>query len=117
MSLHECYGSVTYIIDGLDECPEEDRASIMDIVLECLQSNKSRTKLLITSRKKSDIQARLGSYPQINIDVTANSADLLQYVQQELSKVIRQARLLNGQVSDDLRLELEERLSQDAYGM
>lgn len=115
--LHSCYLVVTYIIDGLDECSEDERGSLLDVFLPLLQRDTTPLKLLLTSRNKHDIATRLSRYPQIVVDVTKNSADIRSFVKSELSQAVEQRRLLQGQVTSELFLEIEDRLSQDACGM
>jgi hypothetical protein len=115
--LHRCYLSVTYIIDGLDECSVDEREFLLDVLLRLLQHDTTPPKLLLTSRNKDDIAAKLSSYPQITVDVTKNSADIRSFVRTELSQAIEQRRLLRGQVTNELFLEIENRLTEDACGM
>jgi hypothetical protein len=70
---------VTYVIDGLDECSEGERGSLLDVFLPFLQCNASPPKLLLASRNKHDIATRLGRFPQMVVDATKNSADIRAY--------------------------------------
>lgn len=93
--LHSCYLVVTYIIDGLDECSEDERGSLLDVFLPLLQRD-TPLKLLLTSRNKDNIATRLSCYLQIVVDVTKNSADIRSFIKSELSQAVEQKRLLQG---------------------
>jgi hypothetical protein len=105
------------VIDGLDECSGDQRILLLDVFLRLLQREIPLLKLMLTSRNKDDIAARLSHYPQIVVDVSKNSADIRSFVQSQLSQAVEDKRLLRGQVTNEVLLKIEDRLSQDACGM
>lgn len=115
--LHEHYVNVTYLIDGIDECAVEERASVLDILLPFVQRDYPRTKLYIASRNQGDTSSRLRGYPCLEVNAAANSNDIRSFVQHETTRVIRQSHLLDGQVFSELKSEIEKRLVEGACGM
>jgi hypothetical protein len=110
-NLHGHYISVTYLIDGTDQCAVDERATVLDAILPLIQHDHPRTTLSFASREPRT-SSRLGDYmyPCLEVNAAANSADIQSFVQQGTTKVIRQSCLLDGDVSIELKSEIEKQL-------
>ncbi|CAI0646899.1 unnamed protein product [Colletotrichum noveboracense] len=75
--------SLYIVLDALDECNQGRRRKLLQVVHQLAQCQS--IKLLITSRRHTpDIEASLGTYPQISIQ--AHDTDLKIYMQHLISE-------------------------------
>jgi hypothetical protein len=65
------------IIDGLDECPLRDRRLILKSI-----------KALIVSREDEVIALVLVDLPNFSVGASANAADVIHYIREEVRLVI-----------------------------
>jgi len=108
---------VFFVLDGLDECPLQERQLILDALLPFLQLSPQMTKLLLVSRKKEDLHTRLESFAHVNINAESNSVDMFNFVLQEVTQAVKQSRLLKGNVSSELKQTIVKSLADDARGI
>ena len=84
------------VIDGIDECPNEDQRVIKDLQTLCLGRN-SHCKILYSSRREVQIAKQLSGKPQIFLDGREEvESDICLYVKHTV-RTLRTAntRLLN----------------------
>jgi hypothetical protein len=91
VSLTSEYKQTYIILDGLDECPERERRSVLELV-NSLRQAKSVFKVFVTSRKEDDIADYFdcAGVIQLSINTDGNSADIKSFIQHESSR-LRQA--------------------------
>jgi hypothetical protein len=104
------FGSVSIVIDGIDECHE---ATAVTDTLASLASESPSVRLLIFSRKEAEMEPFLDGYTQMSI--AAESQDLRLYVpsQIEMRTRLRRLRIKDPNVKD----KIIETLVNDADGM
>jgi len=115
--LVECFEHPAVVIDALDECSEEVRGHILRGLLSVIQKAKCPFKVLISSRHSLDIENCLRDLPHVCIEARDNAEDIEHYVQQALTLALREKRLLQGNMSQELRNYVEEVILRDANGM
>lgn len=106
------YDSFYIVVDALDECPDEHRHAVLDM-LGSLHANAANVTLIYTSREEVDIAQALTGFKHLRI--AANVSDLELYVASEIELRIRSGRLRvkHTEVKD----EIIDKLSHGADGM
>lgn len=98
----------TVVIDALDEC--ETRNDFMNAMVELPE--KTRIRLLVTSRENVDIKHKFANQPTVQIRPELTKHDITLYVTEEVK---RHARL--GALSSDTREKVISTISSGADGM
>ena len=107
------YTTTKIIIDGLDECEEQEREKIIPELRQLLQKRSRGLKIAISSRDSDDIVRNLQHDRAIIVDKDANSEDLAKFIK----VIVEESQLLRGQISSDLRKKVIHSLERDADGM
>lgn len=112
------FPQTTIVLDALDECEPTTRELLFD-VLDSIVAETSETpvKVFVTSRDDADIRKRYAGRPDVYIQDRDNSADISCYVRAEIGECIRRGRLLDGEVSAQLRDRIVSVLEAGANGM
>jgi len=105
------------VLDALDECSQEARSQLLRGLLSVIRKTKYPFKLFISSRHNLDIENHLRDLPHVCIEARDNAQDIENYVRQQLTLRIQDKRLLQGNVSPELRKHIEEVILRDANGM
>ena len=114
LQLTETYPQITLVLDALDECNKETRASFMKM-LDNLVSGKSSNlvKVFISSRPDLDIKHRLKGGPNMEIKATDNEKDIAKFVD---DKIIDKPEWY-CEISSELRELISETLVSKSDGM
>jgi hypothetical protein len=72
-------GSVTVVIDGLDEC--NDREGLLQLLASLPERTGSNVKVFVTSRREIDIQRRFNEFPQVSLRESAVDNDVRKYLE------------------------------------
>lgn len=105
------------VLDALDECDPRCRHELLKGLDDIIQRSPNLVKIFASSRDDGDIFCRLASSPNIFIRSTDNQGDILAFIKEELDRAIAEKRLLSGNVPDDLRSYIIEKLQDGADGM
>ena len=108
---------VTILIDALDECRSDQRHELLEALDLLVQKSANLVKIFISSRDDIDLVLRLQESPNIHISVSDNTDDIQQFVDFGIQKALNDRRLLNGNVSPQLRDRVTTSLSTKAQGM
>lgn len=116
-SVLEQHGDKYIIIDALDECPSQEgkRGQLCALLREISNWDLPFLHILTTSRREPDIEEAFGQIPNISrvpIQNACVDADILQYVEAQLVKIPKLARL-----PLELRKEIRESLVEGAHGI
>ena len=117
LGILESHTTSVLVLDGLDECSKESRNFILKDLLFLIAKSNAPVKVFISSRHSLDIENRLRNLPHVCIEATDNADDIENYVKTELTERIEDGRLLEGNVSEDLRANIESVLIAGANGM
>lgn len=107
----------TLIIDALDECEPIRRYELLNALHLIVEESSSVIKILVSSRDDADILSRLIHSSNIPITVSNNGDDIRRFINHELEQVVRDRRLLSGNVSLALQDRLSNKLVDGARGM
>jgi hypothetical protein len=117
LSVTELYQRTFVVVDGLDECSEEKRSPILDFLVEVSSRSNSHVKILVSSRKESDIndQFKRLSTPAIELETGIITPDIRGFVHYEASRLRAESKL---HVRDDgLFEEIVQKLVEKSDGM
>jgi hypothetical protein len=78
-------------LDGLDECSEQDRKILSDLITAISAEGNSKigVRTLVTSRKEKDLEKRLSSAAILDIKPQNLEYDITAYVRMEVSQLSR----------------------------
>jgi hypothetical protein len=107
----------TIIIDALDECDPEERYNWLSALDTIVSQSASLIRLFVSSRNDGDIVCQLEESPNIFIRASDNFTDIARYVQEEVSKAIKQKRIVRGNVSPETKQLIIETLITGSQGM
>lgn len=109
-------GSVTIILDGIDECPDFDEQKVMvQWLLKYVTSSSAEpdpSRCLILSQHDEKTKSLLGEIPTIKLDVADNKKDIEIYCQDRVREF---PDLL--EISDEERARIAGIVSERAQGM
>ena len=93
-------------IDGLDECVESDRRTVLHMIHKLLQNSKvlRNIRIFITSRKEKDIDTSLRSAHRLEIRHYHIEKDILKYVQVRVRSLSRKFPI---KVEDQTRVSVD----------
>lgn len=94
LDVSETFDQVFLVIDGLDECDEDDRQSVIQACQTFLSVSTSY-RIFITSRREDDIERefRRRKVPTIQIAAQNTNADIKAFVESEVSDLIAHKKL------------------------
>ncbi|KAL8777527.1 MAG: hypothetical protein Q9194_002505 [Teloschistes cf. exilis] len=93
----------TIVIDAADEIPRSSRHVLLAALSQTVRVSLNVVKILVTSRDDSNIHALLPDAMAVRVQDFHIKHDLEHVVQREVALAIENRRMLNGNVSDDLK--------------
>ena len=76
-------GSVTVVIDALDEC--NDREGLLQLLASLPERTGSNVKVFVTSRRETDIQRCFNEFPQVSLRESAVDDDVRKYLEHTIN--------------------------------
>ena len=107
----------TIVIDALDECDSSSRQNLLLALNKLVKTSPTILKVFVSSRDDHDIVHRLAKSPNLFISTSDNSKDIQDYIRSQVSLAIEDERLLCGDVSEELKEHIVQRLKAKAEGM
>lgn len=104
-------------IDAIDELEEHSRATLISALQRLQNQSINVVKILLTSRDNAQIQALLPPAIQVRVAAAENRNDIQSFVEKQLTDIVDQRRLLNGNASNQLLLEIKQALLAGAQEM
>ncbi|KAG8824798.1 hypothetical protein FRC18_010442 [Serendipita sp. 400] len=108
--------STTIVIDALDECDNHTRHHLFK-ALTTIVKPQSLVRIFVSSRDDQDIVQHLNGRKNIRIDASKNTEDIRRFVQNEIKVAIDEKRLLRGNVKQELKELIIDKLQNSAQGM
>lgn len=96
----------TIVLDAVDEIQFSARHVLLSTLVQIVQNSLSVVKVFVTSRDDNNIHALLSDAVAVRIQIEHTRKDMDEFVHQQLSSAIQNRMLLNGVVSDNLKLDL-----------
>jgi hypothetical protein len=115
--LSRSYTRTTLVLDALDECDEENRSVVLEVINQLVE-NASMVNVFISSRRDRDIQTQLRKKANIGVEATDNQEDVAKFVTEAIAKN-RRYRETHGwiQITRDLEIVIIETLLAKSGGM
>lgn len=107
----------TIIIDALDECHSSERDNLLDALSRLLQESVGLVKIFVSSRDDQGIACHLADCLNLRIEAAKNQPDIVRFVDLEVDQLIAKKRLLDGNISEILKVQIKEALNNGAQGM
>ncbi|CAG7966071.1 unnamed protein product [Penicillium nalgiovense] len=86
----DIYEKTTIVIDAMDECNTDTRDELIDALNSFVsQTNERHIRIFISSRPDHDIQVRLKTAPNVDINASDNRGDVQKYLDVELDKLAK----------------------------
>ena len=108
---------MTIVIDALDECDPDKRHDLLSALDTIITESASLVRVFVSSRDDGDIVCQLKDSPNMFITASDNSGDIASYVEAQVSEAIKKKRLIRGKVSDEMRQQIVDVLTDGAQGM
>jgi hypothetical protein len=108
-----CFERVLVLVDALDECLAKE--TLLPILNDLVNSRDSNFKLLVTSRRETDIEVEFIHSPTVQLSAATNSEDILLYVSAEIQRRIEKGTFRTH--SSSLKDTIISRLVLRADGM
>lgn len=105
------------VIDALDECDAIGRHDLIRSLREIIRESASIVKIFLSSRDDKDIVKQMATASEVYIKAEDNSKDIEDFTKFEVGRAIQQMRILNGEVSETLKVDIIETLNSKANGM
>jgi len=100
----------TIVLDAVDEINSNSRHILFSALNQIVQDSLNVVKIFVTSRDDAQIHAFLSNTVAIRIRNEHNRKDIDNFVHREVCSAIRNRRILNGVVSDNLKQDLMDTL-------
>ncbi|TIA56527.1 hypothetical protein D6C77_06862 [Aureobasidium pullulans] len=111
------FQQIFVVIDGLDECPEEQRPAILDFVTDASGVTSSCTKFFVSSRREGDIHSYFSFLrkPVIELEAGLITPDIIKFVREE---VVRRRTVFELHIQEETLLEeVIQKLIGESNGM
>ena len=109
--------SVTIILDAFDECDQSRSPRLIQDLQEVIHRSPINIKIFISTRPFPAIEDNLTPDRSIEVAAENNGADVKEFIRSTLEDRIHDKSLLNGDVPDDLKGEIELTLTRRAGNM
>ena len=110
-------GKTTFVIDGIDECPRPERASVLKILRQLVSCSGSKLKVFFSSREGvvEDIDKIFETYQQLTTNCEEANTDIATYIKDTVYQKIEESDLILG--DRQLRHNICNALIEGANGM
>lgn len=109
------FSNIYILIDGLDECNNEDINKILPMLNQLLRSTRPLLKVALFSREETNIAKALKDYPRVRVSSDKISLDLSIFIRETVETKINRGKLC---ISEPLlKMEVINTLTNGAQGM
>ncbi|KAK2769608.1 hypothetical protein FQN53_005988 [Emmonsiellopsis sp. PD_33] len=112
LELINTYPKTTIILDALDECEEQKRSVLVEVVNYFVASASRPVKIFISSRPYIDIRDMFWNHANIGIQATDNHDDISKFVE---SEIVRHRRW--NKMPTELQKDIVDTLQDRSQGM
>ena len=117
VQLTNIYPQTTICIDALDEVETETRLLLLKALKNIIEKSKNLVKIFATTRMDTDILRQFETFPRIELQPDDNIGDINRFVETKLQSTIDDGLLLEGDVTDKLKVEIFDVLCRRSRGM
>lgn len=76
----------TIIVDALDECDEDDRQDLVQILTDMLKSSRRPLMIFVSGRPDGDIRDAFRNRVKVEIGVEDNRGDITKFVEEKVKE-------------------------------
>ena len=117
VQLTDIYPQTTICIDALDEVETKTRLLLLKALRNIIEKSKNLVKIFATTRMDTDILRQFETFPRIELQPDDNIGDINRFVKTKLQSTIDDGLLLDGDVPDNLKVEICNILCKRSRGM
>ncbi|KAF3316609.1 hypothetical protein TWF173_001892 [Orbilia oligospora] len=99
-------GPLYILVDGIDECPEEERLDVIAFLKRFLAKKPRQAKFILSSRPDIEIPRALPTPYRISISTAADRPDLEAYICHELESKCPNLEVYTPQIKEDIKQAL-----------
>ena len=107
----------TIVIDALDELKPTTRVGLIKGLEDVVNSCPEQTKVFLSTRHIPSIIRHLEPHPSLEVTADKNGNDISSFIATQLEKKIHSGEFLDGEASEELRIEVQKALTERAGGM
>ena len=111
------YPRTTICIDALDEVETKNRIQLLRALKNIIEKSKTVVNIFATTRMDPDILQQFVMFPRIELGPDDNIGDINHYVKTKIQSTMDDGLLLEGNVSDKLKIEICDVLCKRSRGM
>ena len=111
------YTPINIVFDAFDECDRAKSPRLVQNLQELIRRSPENVKVFISTRAFPAIEDNMMADESIEVTAADNSVDVRAFIRSTLDDRINEKALLNGNVSEELRNEIEITLSSRASSM
>ena len=117
VQLTDIYPQTTVCIDALDEVETKTRLLLLQALKSIIEKSKNLVKIFATTRMDTDILRQFEMFPRIELQPDDNIGDINRFVEKKLQSAVDGGILLDGEVPDELKVEICDVLCMRSKGM
>jgi hypothetical protein len=90
------YLAISIVLDPRDKCHVQSRRELLRGLTCLLLHPDHRFKVFVTSRSTDDVSFSLSRYPNLDVKMSYNQAEMAAFIRDELSARVQDGRTLRG---------------------
>ncbi|KAF8415383.1 ankyrin repeat-containing domain protein [Tirmania nivea] len=106
----------TILIDAVDEIFPDRRYQFLEVLRNLISNNDLMVKIWISGREETDIRLTFTQMEEVVI-YRQHEGEIRTYVEREITKLIHKKALLLGEVDDNFKRQIVDRISEKSEGM
>jgi hypothetical protein len=95
-------------IDALDKVADDNWISLLKVLNDIMAQSKNLVKIFAITQMNPEIVAQFKIFPRIELQPNDNVSDIDQFIKTRVKSAIDNRKLLSGEVSDKLKIEICE---------
>jgi ankyrin repeat domain-containing protein 50 len=113
LKMADVYSQTTIVVDGLDECHQDTRHILMDVLDEIVVEALHPVKVFIASRNDGDLKARYAIGRHLEIRATDNQGDIEQFIMHRISR----SPIFREKISPETQVKVVQTFRTKSQGM
>ncbi|KAF8535474.1 hypothetical protein BDD12DRAFT_752039, partial [Trichophaea hybrida] len=117
IKITDIYPQTTICVDALDEIDPDIRLRLLKSLKYVIEKSKSLVKIFATARNDPDILSQFITFPRIDVQPDDHASDISNFINSTVEHAVADAKLLHGNESNKLQLEICDVLRTRSKGM
>jgi len=106
----------TILVDAVDEIFPDRRDQFLEVLQNLMQDDNIMVKIWISSREETDIRLAFIQVEEVVI-YRQHQGEIRTYVEREITKLVQKKTLLRGEVDDNFKRQIVDKISEKSEGM